>query len=143
MLIVVVTTVDVLSANLRGRPITGVFEVVEVALAFVVYLGLGEAFRAEQHIHVDVIDHFIGARAVAFLRALGAVLSVVFLALMGYATTLIAIDAVRFGDVKAETGIPFWAIWAPILLGTALAIASAALVAAKILIGRRPGAGDR
>lgn len=135
-LIIVVTVIDVLSANLRGRPITGVYEVVEAALVYMVFLGIPETFRNEHNITVDVCDHFLSQATVALLRSFGAVISVAYLGLVEWSMIRPALDAWRFGDYKADSGIPFWFVWLPILIGTAIAIVASALVMVRVLRNR-------
>lgn len=132
-LIVLITTVDVLSANFRGRPLTGIYELVEAGLIYIVFLGIPETFRAERNITVDVIDHFVGAQSIAYLRGIAAVVEVAFLGLMGWSMLGPALDALRFGDIKSDTGLPLWVMWAPALLGTLLAIVAAASVMIRVL----------
>lgn len=134
--IILVTVADVLSANLRGRPMTGIYEVVEAALVYMVFLGIPETFRNEQNITVDICDHFLSQAAVALLRCFGAVISVAYLGLLEWSMIRPALDAWKFGDYKADSGIPFWFVWAPILIGTAMAIVASALVMRRVLAQR-------
>lgn len=131
--IVAVTTIDVLSANLRGRPIAGVYEVVEAALVFVVFLGMPQIFRAERNIAVDVIDNFVGARTRRRLRIVAAALSALFLAVMCVCMWTPALEAWRFGDTKADTGIALWFLWIPVLGGMGLAALAALAACARHL----------
>jgi TRAP-type C4-dicarboxylate transport system permease small subunit len=135
-IIILVTVIDVLSSNLRGRPITGVYEVVETAMVYLVFFGIPETFRNEQNITVDIADHFLSPSVVAVLRSFGAVISVAYLALLEWSMVRPALDALRFGDYKSESAIPFWFIWAPILLGTAAAIVASAVVMVRVLSER-------
>jgi TRAP-type C4-dicarboxylate transport system permease small subunit len=134
--IILLTVIDVLSANLRGRPITGVYEVVETALVYLVFLGMPETFRSEQNITVDVADHFMTPGKVAILRCFGAVISLCYMALLEWSMIRPALDSIRFGDFKSESGIPYWFIWAPILAGTAMAIVASAIVMTRVLAAR-------
>jgi TRAP-type C4-dicarboxylate transport system permease small subunit len=131
-LIVLLTVADVVMANLLQRPIIGAIEVVETALAFVFFLGIGEIFRGEHNIMVDVSDHFTGPRTRNRLRLFGAVLTVVFLVLMGWAMLAPAGDAWRFGDRKADSGIPLAVLWVPALFGTLIAIVAALQVGLRV-----------
>ncbi len=120
--IALVTVADIVMGNVFRRPVIGAYEMVETGMAFVVFLGVPEIFRTVRNITVDLVDHFIGNRALGAFRFLGALASVVFAAIMGYAMLGPASDAARYGDVKADTGIPVVVLWAPVLIGTALAI---------------------
>jgi TRAP-type transport system small permease protein len=135
-LIIIVTCIDVASSDLRGRPITGVYDLVETALVYLVFLGMPETFRREQNITVDVADHFLNPIVIAALRCFGAVISVAYLALLEWSMIAPTLDAIRFGDFKSESGIPFWALWLPILLGTGMAIVASVVVMTRVLLGR-------
>ncbi|MSQ73410.1 MAG: TRAP transporter small permease [Betaproteobacteria bacterium] len=139
-LITVLTVVDIVVGNVFGRPITGVYEVVGTALVFVVFLGIPETFRAEQNITVDVLDHFVPPGVTAALRMVGAALSLALLALMQWAMIAPAADAIRFGDIKSDSGIPVWVQLVPALLGTAIAIVCAGLALARVVRQSRAGA---
>ena len=128
-----VTILDIAMKNVFGRPIASTFELVETALAVMVFLGLPLVFRNDGNVIVDVIDHFAEAGGVSVLKALGALASAGFLLLVGYAMIEPAMDTVRFPEIKHESGIPLYALWVPILVGTAFSIFGAVLVARDYL----------
>ena len=128
-----VTILDIVLKNAFGRPIASAFEWVEISLAVMVFLGLPRVFRTEGNVVVDVIDHFVGARAVRGLKLVGALATIGFLLLVGYAMIEPALDTVRFPEAKPESGMPLWAIWIPILAGLVLSILGAAHVARRHL----------
>ena len=122
------TVADVLMKNLFGRPIRGTFELVELFLVIVVFLGVPEVFRSETNIYVDVADQLLNSRAVALLRQFGSLASLAFLILLGWAIIAPAWDTVTYPQRTQEAGIPIFGFWIPILAGTALSIVSAAVV---------------
>ena len=129
--IVLLTTLDVCLSNFTGRPITGVFDVVETSLVFLVFLGLPSIFRKEANITVDVIDHFVPAATSSLLRTVGSALSVLFLGVVALAMVRPATDAIRFGDVKGDSGIPLGLLWAAVLTGTSLSMVWSAIAMAR------------
>jgi TRAP-type C4-dicarboxylate transport system permease small subunit len=133
--IILLTVIDVLSANLRGRPITGVYDVVGTALVYVVFLGIPEVFRTQQNITVDVIDHFISRQAVLALGKIAQVATLAFLLVLEYAMIQPARDAIRFDDHKPDSGIPFWVLWLPILFGICMATVVTILALRKRDVG--------
>lgn len=136
VVIVLVTTVDVLSANLRGRPIAGIYELVEVALVFVVFLGMPLIFRTERNIAVDIIDNVVRPRTVRRLRMAAAALSAAFLVILLACMWTPAAETWQFGDQKPDTGIPLWFMWAPVLIG--MGLAAVAAIAACVSHFRSP-----
>ena len=126
--IILVTLADVLMENLFHRPVKGAFELVELLLGFVVFFGIADVFRSEANICVDVIDHAVGSRGRSVLQAFGAFSSFTFLLILGWAMIGPAWDTVTYPQWTQEIGIPLYAFWVPILIGTALAIIAAVTV---------------
>jgi TRAP-type C4-dicarboxylate transport system permease small subunit len=67
-----VTVADVVLRSLVKYPIFGTFDLVELFLVTLIFLGLPETFRREEHVVVDLVDHLAPQRVVALLRVLGA-----------------------------------------------------------------------
>lgn len=123
-----VTVADVVLRSLFAYPIFGTFDLVELFLVTLIFLGLAETFRREEHVAVDLVDHVAPGRVVALLRVLGALLAVVLLSLMLWHGVSPAWDTYVFGDRTLDLGIPRYLHWIPILLGTAAAIMAALMV---------------
>jgi len=51
-----VTAVDVTGRYVLGTPLTGAFEITELSLAALVFLGLPLATQTDEHIRVDLLD---------------------------------------------------------------------------------------
>lgn len=128
-----VTVADVVLRSLFDFPIFGTFDLVELFLVTMIFLGLAETFRTEEHVVVDVVDHVVRPQVVALLRTLGALLGVVFLVAMLWNSVQPAYDTYTFGDQTLDLSIPRFVHWIPILLGTAAAILAGLLVLARTL----------
>jgi len=137
---VLLVVADVVRANFWHRPIVGIFDLVQALLAFIVFLGLPQIIFIEGNITVDVIDHFIGRRAVALLRATGGLLAFLYLGLLLWHMFAPALDTLRFGDVTADLRIPVFLIWIPVLFGMAGSLIAALVVASRQIAqwGRDP-----
>lgn len=57
------TFVDVVARYLANHSIPGGFEITELLMAVLIFAGLPLVSRRGEHVTVDLIDHFIGARA--------------------------------------------------------------------------------
>jgi TRAP-type C4-dicarboxylate transport system permease small subunit len=125
---VLLVVADVLRSNLARRPIIGAIDLVEALLAVVVFLGLPQVIFAEGNITVDVIDHFIGKRAVALLRASGGLLTFIYLGLLLWHMFAPALDTLTFGDITADLKLPVFYIWIPVLFGMAASALAALMV---------------
>ena len=128
------TVADVTLRALVNRPIVGTFDLIQLGLACTIYLALPAVFLRDEHLVVDVIDHFVGNRAVRVLDWLGVAVSLGVLVLMLWQMVPLARDMQEFGDVTADLSIPKIVYWIPVLVGVG-ASALAALV--FLLRGRR------
>jgi TRAP-type C4-dicarboxylate transport system permease small subunit len=135
---VLLVVADVLLANLIRRPIIGAIDLVQALLACIVFLGLPQVIFVEGNITVDVIDHFIGKRGVALLRASGGLFAFIYLSLLLWHMFQPALDTWNFHDITPDLKIPVILIWIPVLFGTA-----ASMIAALVVFARRlRNAGD-
>ena len=112
-----VTVADVLLRAFFSIPILGTAELVEFGLACAVFFGLPAVFLRDEHLVVDVIDHFAPARLVRLLDLLGALVSLGVLAFMGWQMLPVARSMHEFGDVTSSLSIPKIYYWVPVLIG--------------------------
>jgi TRAP-type C4-dicarboxylate transport system permease small subunit len=116
ILMMLVTTADVVLRAALNSPIRGVVDAVEITMLLVVFLGLPDAFLRGEQITVDVVDHMVSPGVLAVLKAAGAVLSTLFLALLASNLVQPLLDAYRFGDRKADLPVPLYPLVALVLL---------------------------
>ncbi len=137
--------VNVLDVGLRSTinsPIFGAYEIVELLLAAVAFLVIPEAFLREGHITVELVDQIAGPRIVAWLKALGMLATVVFLALLTWAMIQPALDMITFNDVTFNLHMP--KIWdgAFVLAGIGgAAIAALVMFVRSVAAALREGRG--
>jgi len=133
--IIGITLYDVALGAITGRPLRGVYDVVETCLAFVIYFSVPEIFRTEGNIRIDLIDLALPPGAMKVVIAFGRLLTLAFAILIAIAIVAPFRESVEFGDVKYESGIPVWFIWLPILAGSFLAVL---VTATTFFSGERP-----
>lgn len=124
-LIVLVTIGDVVVKLITGVPVRGVYDVVQAAQVFVIFLALPEIFRTAANITVDLIDGLIGGKGVFLFRCAAAVVSAAFVLIVLVSAFPVARDAFRVDDYMLDTGIRYWVIWIPMLYGLALSLVAA------------------
>jgi TRAP-type C4-dicarboxylate transport system permease small subunit len=112
-----VTVADVVLRAAFNFPLLGTAELVEFGLACAVFFGLPAVFLRDEHLVVDVIDHFAPARVVRWLDLLGALVSLGVLAVMGWQMLPVARSMYEFGDVTSSLSIPKIYYWIPVLVG--------------------------
>jgi TRAP-type transport system small permease protein len=116
---VLLTVADVLLRSLFSYPIRGMLELIELGLACTIFVALPAVFLRDEHLAVDVLK-----KSRAF-DVLGAAVSLVVLACMGWYMLPNAQNTYEFGDVTSDLSIPRIWYWVPVLFGvvaSALAI---------------------
>lgn len=116
---------DVVARQLAGRPLTGVVELVEITVLATAMLGLPEQFLRDEQIKIDLLDSFVSPRVLRWVKAVGLVLTILFLALLCVNVWQPMMDARMFGDVKFDLGVPVWPLIALILFSFAASILTA------------------
>lgn len=128
------TVADIALRAFWHYPIQGMLELVELGLACTIFLALPAVFLRDEHLVVDVVDHFARPGAVRLLDLLGALVSLGVLALMAWQMVPLARVMYEFGDVTSDLSIPKIYYWIPVLLGV---IASALATVVFIVRWRR------
>ena len=123
-----VTVADVALRWLANYPGRGTLEIVELLLTCSFFLALPATFLRDENIVVDVIDRWVGARRVSFLKRACAALAVVVLLVMAWQGWIAAQDALLFGDVTSDLAIPKIYYWVPVLAGFIGAAISACVI---------------
>jgi TRAP-type C4-dicarboxylate transport system permease small subunit len=135
------TIADIVMKNFFHRPISGTFEVVELALVVAVFFGIPEIFRAQTNIVVDIVDHLFRPALVRAFGIAGTLVTLCFLILLGWAVLAPAWDTVDFPQYTQEAGISLTLFWIPILAGIALSIVCTMVVAVR-QVGRNGQGGS-
>jgi TRAP-type C4-dicarboxylate transport system permease small subunit len=121
------TVADVALRAFWHYPIQGMLELVELGLACTIFLALPAVFLRDEHLVVDVIDHFARPAVVRLLDLAGALISLGVLVLMVWQMVPLARSMHEFGDVTSDLSIPRIWYWIPVLAGI-VASAAATLV---------------
>jgi TRAP-type C4-dicarboxylate transport system permease small subunit len=131
-----VTVADVALRSFFATPVRGQFELVELALAYTVFLALPAVFLRDAHLVVDVADHFVSAPTRRLLDLFGTLASLAALAVMLWQMTPQALYMMRFGDMTFDLQIGKLWYAAAALAGILFsAVAALALVVRDV---RRP-----
>lgn len=114
--VMAITVTDVVARAIDPAwRILGVFDLVEFALAWMVYVSIALAFLTRSQIAVDLVDTLRSMPLRVALRGLAVALSLGALILTGLQTITPALDALDWGEVTLDLGLPkFWywiAVW--------------------------------
>ena len=101
-------------------------ELVEIMVLASAMLGLPETFLRDEQIRVDLVDSFLSQRALALLKIVALMLSVVLLAIIAVNVYQPMVDAYRFGDLKYDLGVPLYPLYGLIIFAFAASILSCA-----------------
>ena len=125
---VAINIVDVGLRSGFNTPIFGTYEIVELMLAAVAFLAIPEAFLRGKHITIELIDQVVSERVSDWLRVIGTLAAIVFVALLAYHMIQPALDYIQLNEVTVDLQIPL--IWKAvlILLGVAASIVAVAVV---------------
>ncbi|MGH8724824.1 MAG: TRAP transporter small permease [Burkholderiales bacterium] len=131
MMLVIVA--DVVLRATFGLPVRGQLELVELALAYTIFLALPAVFLRDAHLVVDVADHFVSARVRRLLDLLAAAASLAVLAVMLWQMAPQALYMMRFGDMTFDLQIPKMWYAAPALAGIVCSALAALVLVARDL----------
>jgi TRAP-type C4-dicarboxylate transport system permease small subunit len=110
------TVADVVLRGVFNAPIRGVFDLVELLLAYSFFLALPAVFLRDENIVVNVADD-LAPRSVPTLKRMSAALAVVVLAVMAWQGWLAARDTIAFNDVTSDLGLSRGLHWIALLVG--------------------------
>lgn len=123
------TTTDVILRKLVDKPITGVPEMVELALGIAIFFAAPGVFARGANIAVDMIDQWLPAW-IGTLKRLSAFLMVSTLGVLTWHMWKPMVDILAYGDTSADLQIPKIWFMAPAWVGIAVSL----LVAATIML---------
>jgi TRAP-type C4-dicarboxylate transport system permease small subunit len=110
------TVADVVLRAVFNTPIRGVYELVELLLAYTFFLALPAVFLRNDNILVNLIDD-LAPQWIPALKRMAAAVAVVVLAVMAWQGFIAARDSFAFHDITADLGLPRFWHWLGLLVG--------------------------
>ncbi len=100
------TFVDVSGRKLFSHPIYGAYEVTEFMMGVLIFSALPLVTARENHVTIDVFDHFIPPAIGRWQRVIVNVLSSVTLAFLGWRLWILSASHLRTNEVTMTLHIP-------------------------------------
>lgn len=139
---VLVTTAAVFARWLFKQEIFGVVDMMELALAFSVFLALPGVFLRDEQVTVDLVDSLGSSKLTFALRIFGYLLGLAFITLALSQMIAPALDKLNSSETTMTLQIPRYWHWLPLLVG--FACSALAILAVGVRAWRRgPGARHR
>jgi TRAP-type C4-dicarboxylate transport system permease small subunit len=110
------TVADVVLRAAFNTPIRGVYELVELLLAYTFFLALPAVFLRNDNILVNLIDD-LAPQSIPALKRMATAVAVVVLAVMAWQGFIAAHDSFAFHDITADLGLPRLWHWLALLVG--------------------------
>lgn len=121
------TLVDVLGRYLFSAPVTGAYELTELLLAAVIFLGLPLVTADDSHIAVDILDSALSDRVRAVQAWLIALVNIAAFGIFAWILWDKAFKVLQYGDTTAVLKISY--AWLGFLMAITTSFATLVLVA--------------
>lgn len=142
LLMMAVTTADVVGRYLLSRPLTGAFEVTEMAMALVIFAGLSLAAAAREHITVNLFEARLGPEARRWQAVAGDLVCALVTAVMAWRMWERGSFLTSTGERLLVTGVPRGYMASAMAMLAAVAVIAFLGAAWRAARGRRaPGDG--
>ncbi|GGF07196.1 TRAP transporter small permease [Stappia taiwanensis] len=128
----IVTFVDVVGRYVFNAPLAGAYELTEVLLALVVFIGLPIVTFRREHVTVDLVTSRLPSVLRRGLAVLAGVVMLLVLAVLAWRLGLLAVDFTDYGDTTVNLKIPL----GPVAAVMAVLAAMSALAALLALFRR-------
>ncbi len=126
-----VTVADVLIRKTVGGGILGTTDIVQLLVMAAAFAAVPYGFFADSHVAVDLATERLPPRALAGIKAAGALLALVLLLVIAWCGWNQALQAASYGDGSPTIRLPMTWFWATLIAGAVLSAVSALLVACR------------
>lgn len=132
-------TLDVALRALTGKPVPGLFELSEMSMVMVVFMGLGWAQSDDAHIRVTMLTDKFSPKWQRFSTTLAWLLAALALLMLAYPSTLEAIYSFSIREFRwGYFQVPIWWAKIAVAIGLWLAVVQTFLHALLVFTGRDP-----
>ena len=141
LLLMLLVVAEVVLRDLFGSSLGGSIELSEVALVFLVFLGVAYAQQADAHVSTNLLTARIPPRAASVLKSVAMLAMTVVLLWATYVTAIRGWDSMRAGEARfGLRSVPVWPARLMIPVGLLLLSLETLFTAVDAWNGRRVGA---
>ncbi|MBT4090102.1 MAG: TRAP transporter small permease [Deltaproteobacteria bacterium] len=141
MCIALIGTIDIVSTNIIGKAVPGAFELSEIGLAMMIFLGLAAASRHHEFIGVDILVDRLPKRGQLLCGAFGWMATSAFFTLWTYQMWLLAGKSISISE-RANGLLPFPIYPAKVIMLIAMLIATFETVRRTIIYLQKAFSGE-
>lgn len=132
------TLMDVVGRYLFDTPVSGAFEMTELMLASVIFMGLPLVTAERDHVTVDIIDLWVSPAVVKNLKRVAGITGTIAFGFLGIMLWQLADKLAHYGDTTAVLQIPHsWLAWLMAVM-TLMSAAAMAIITLIDLLGHYP-----
>ncbi len=133
------TTIDAVFRTIAGSPLPGLFEMSELSMVMIVFMGLGWTQFDDAHIRVTMARKWLPEAAGRALDCLAWLLAAAMLAVLAYPATGEAIESVAIREFRwGYVEVPIWWTKVAVAIGLWFGALQMLFCAARALCGRAP-----
>jgi len=132
--------VDIVGRKTTGFTILGISDIMQLLVMACICLAMPFAFLREGHVSVEFVTDPLPPRALAALKLVVALVSLVFVAVLARYALAQAGQQMAKGDISMTLAIPIVWYWAPLLAGLCVSAVACLIHAARYLVAVVTGA---
>ncbi len=116
--VMAITGIDVFGRYVLGKPLIGAFELSELCMATIVFLGWGFTQSEKFHIEIDVVYNKMPELTKKILNVLMPILGLALFFFMGWQSIIFIKDSMALHETTDMLGLPVWPIKSFMLIGS-------------------------
>jgi len=120
LMMMLLTTVDVIGRHFFQRPILGVFELTEFMVLILIFSFIGYAQSHKSHVSVDLFMMFFPEKARIFIELFNHMLCLLLMALITWMGIVKVKDLMEVGEMSPNLGIPNYPFAIFLVIGCAV-----------------------
>lgn len=136
---VVVSMADILGRKTIGFSVLGIDDIVSLTVMACVSLAMPLTYLRQGHVAVEFVTDMLPRRPLGAVKAVGALLTAIFVAVLAWYAFKQAGQQIAQGDRSNTLAISYLYYWAPLLAGMTISAVCALVLAARLALAAITG----